>query len=620
MQFSNEILQEISNRINIAELIGEYVELKQSGSNYKGLCPFHTEKTPSFIVSQEKGIYKCFGCGESGNAIKFLYKYLNISFEEAVVTLANRCGVVLPSYSRQDNTIETKLRNLYNIAEIFYHYNLKNEKGVEAYKYFVSRKILPETIERFKLGYSPNKNLLLNEFKRRGIDLTLAKQSGLISYNKEHGQYYDFFRNRAMFPIKDFLGRTIAFGGRQLVKDDKTGKYINSLESEIYNKSQVLFGLSEALQEIRKTKEVFIVEGYLDVISLSQAGITNVVAPCGTALTKEQLELLKKHSNINTIYLLFDGDSAGQEAARKGIPLVLETGLDLRIISLPVPEDPDSLINSENGIEKFNQCKNNSYSFVEFMYKILQDRNSLNNPKEKSDAVKNMINTVLSIKDKSQHFFYLEDIGRIFKYPLAQLQDIYEQQANKKNNTIKNNNISDVLEVDNTKIQINEQIPNDLDLEVEEKDLIKFAVTNANNFKILYEQFNVTESNFFSSTGKLIYEILLEYRDSDNILQALELDDSVPDPVLNIVCRLFFDKEVISSKWKEFIEEEDKINVETTIKKTIARLRVKIIDREIKDISEIMKNDTENIISLLNQIKILQEERKEINDKILNYE
>ena len=170
-----------------------------------------------------------------------------------------------------------------------------------------------------------------------------------------------------------------------------------------------------------------------------------------------------------------------------------------------------------------------------------------------------MINTVLSIKDKSQHFFYLEDIGRIFKYPLAQLQDIYEQQANKKNNTIKNNNISDVLEVDNTKIQINEQIPNDLDLEVEEKDLIKFAVTNANNFKILYEQFNVTESNFFSSTGKLIYEILLEYRDSDNILQALELDDSVPDPVLNIVCRLFFDKEVISSKWKEFIEEEDKV-------------------------------------------------------------
>ena len=241
MQFSNEILQEISNRINIAELIGEYVELKQSGSNYKGLCPFHTEKTPSFHVSQEKGIFKCFGCGVGGNAITFLCKYLNISFEEAVVTLANRCGVVLPSYSRKDNTIETELRNLYNIAENFYHYNLKNEKGVEAYKYFVSRKILPETIERFKLGYSPNKNLLLNEFKRRGIDLTLAKQSGLISYSKEHGQYYDFFRNRAMFPIKDFLGRTIAFGGRQLVKDDKTGKYINSLESEIYNKSQVLF-------------------------------------------------------------------------------------------------------------------------------------------------------------------------------------------------------------------------------------------------------------------------------------------------------------------------------------------------------------------------------------------
>lgn len=608
MRISKEIIDAVVQRTDIVGLIGEYISLKKVGSNYKALCPFHSEKTPSFSVS-EKGFFHCFGCNEGGNAISFLQKYLNLSFVEAVSELAKRCGINI-DLQEFEQSEESEIRDLYNIAQEFYSMLLVQNSGVEALDYFKQRNLSMETIKEFSLGYSSNKwDALFREFMRRGISTELVVKSGLV-VNKNN-KFYDFFRNRAMFPIKDYLGRTIAFGGRQIDGNKSSPKYINSSDTVIYDKKRTLFGIAEAKNSIRKTDEVFIVEGYLDVLSLSQAGIKNVVAPCGTALTKEQLIYLKKHTNVNVLYFLFDGDLAGTNAALRGIPAALEVGFDLRIIKLPEGQDPDTLINLEGGYDEFMYHKNHACSFVDFICDRKRNENKLETPAEKSETIQEIIKLIFLIKDKTQHLFYLENIKEIFNMPIEILKNIYRDLLRnnakpKASNKEENNEVStkDVF------FDVEKLFP-------EEKTIFKFILKNKQNFKTIKEDYRVAENSFITDIAKSIFEIINEFWDAEDVVQELMKEEDRDEELIQLLLKLKMEEFSQSAKWKEFTEIETKVNTEQVVGVALARLRVKAIEIELKELQQKLKvGDMQG----LQQINCLQKEKQDIINTDLRYE
>ncbi len=614
MRIPKDVIEEIKRRAEIVEIIGEYVDLKPtSKNNYKGLCPFHNEKTPSFSVSAE-GLFHCFGCGESGNTITFLEKYLNLSFYETMLLLANRYGINLHIYNEIDDSQESLFRNIYASAQEYYASLLKFQIGSVAYDYFSERKLLPEIMSVFGLGYSPpGFDNLYKELKRKGLEEQLLIDSGII--RRKDNKVYDFFRGRAMFPIRDFLGRTIAFGARKLSESDTAGKYINSADSIIYDKKQTLYGLFEAKNEIRKKNEAIIVEGYIDVISLHQAGIKNVVAPCGTALTYEQLKSLKKHTNTDVLYLMFDGDTAGQNAAERSIIPALEIGYDLRIIMLSENEDPDSLINSVDGAERFEYLKNHYFSFVDFICKKLANEGKLTTPAEKSATIKNIINIILSVPDKSQHVFYIENIEEIFKISREILREIYLQE---KNNVQKNMKKQATTEQKNEKKLIIEEEYNIENLFPEEKEILHFALQGAKNFSILVNEYQISEKNFLSDLGKIIFEIIYEHWDNANIIQAILEDSDIDEHLISIVSELKLINIEENQRWKDFIdfEESNTGNLEKNIVIPLFKLRIKIIDAELEDLRRNMPQADEKFLL---QWKLISEERQKLSDTVLKY-
>jgi len=612
VKIDKTIIDEIIRRIDIIELISEYITLKQSGKNHKGLCPFHNEKTPSFSVSNE-GFYHCFGCGESGNAIKFLQKYLNLSFVEALVFLGNRCGVEVHAQPTE-TTKENQIRTIYQIAQEYYSNLLFQPVGDEAYEYFIQRNIAPETMKQFGLGYSPDKfDSLYNDLKRRGFSAELLIESKIVNY--KNSKFYDFFRARAMFPIKDFLGRTIAFGGRQLGNNKLAGKYINSSESPIYDKKSILFGLFEAKNEARKLNEIYIVEGYIDVISLWQAGIKNVVAPCGTALTFEQLRYLKKHTNVQTVYFLFDGDIAGQNAALRGIAPALEIGFDLRIIVLPDGKDPDTLINQEEGLVEFENYKKHYLSFVDFISKKLISEGALKTPAEKSEAIKIMLSLIWKIKDKAQHVFYIDNIREIFNYPKDAMMELYYASNPEITSKSKDKNITELKTNTSNKKYVD--LTNNL--APEEKIIFKFAVKNAENFAVLIKKYNISENIFITDFAKLLFETLYEYWDSNDLLQELLQSEYVPENISSAVSQLKIENIEESSNWKKFSDQDNfnKISDEDAVETALYKLRIKNIDEELKNIRLSLKAGD---VSLMNQWQKLISEKQYILDNKLRYE
>ena len=348
MKIPNEKIEEIRNAVDIVEYIGGFIKLKKRGKNYLGLCPFHNEKTPSFNVSLDKQMYYCFGCQRGGNVFTFIMEYDNISYVEAVTVLAEKTGI--PITKIENNVQESETEILYSVctfaAKAFY-YNLKTEEGKFAQDYFLKRGFSEKTITTFGLGYSLRGwESLIEKAKEEGLSLYNLEKVGLLK-KRDDGSYYDVFRGRAMFPIFSPLGRVIAFGARKLYDDDPLAKYINSPETPIYQKSKTLYGLWQAKESIREKDFVILVEGYADVISVFQAGIKNVVASSGTALTTEQIQLLSRYTK--NIIFLYDADSAGANAMMRGVDLILENGLDVRVVQLPEGNDPDSFV-QKNGV------------------------------------------------------------------------------------------------------------------------------------------------------------------------------------------------------------------------------------------------------------------------------
>ncbi len=367
------ILNQIQDRVDIVEVISATVPLKKAGSNFKAPCPFHHEKTPSFIVSPEKQIFHCFGCGAGGNVFSFLMKQEQKDFLEVVEMLAEQVGVEIPKdskFSSQTSEKNEQLTSINHIAQDFYHEFLLTKREAEgARQYLKHRGIEEAAIKNFKLGYaSESWDLLIRHIKGKASE-KLIEKSGLAIKRKDAEGYYDRFRHRIMFPILDVKGVCLAFGGR--VMDDSLPKYVNSPETEVYSKSRNLYGLFQARKAIREQDSAIVVEGYMDLIACHQAGVENAVASLGTALTVEQVKLIKR--NTHNVFILYDADQAGELATLRGLELFLEEGLEVKIVRLPEGHDPDSFL-KEFGVDKFRKELSNAKTLFDYRLELLKQK------------------------------------------------------------------------------------------------------------------------------------------------------------------------------------------------------------------------------------------------------
>lgn len=391
-------IEEIKSRIDIVDFLSDYVSLKKAGQNYKGLCPFHSEKTPSFMVSPSKQIFHCFGCNKGGDIFTFLMMYEKMTFSEAVSFLAEKANVTVRGV-KDTNAKSTKevLFSIYKEASLFFSGNLKKFK--DAMNYLKERKINSDSIDMFSIGYSnKEKDSLFNHLKKRGYPLDDIKRSGLVIFGKSG--VYDFFRDRLIFPIFDLQNRVVAFGGRIISEQKNAPKYINSPDTMIFKKGELNYGLNIAKNFISEKGYAIIVEGYLDVITCHQYGVKNAVAPLGTALTLDQLKRIKKFSN--NILLLFDGDSAGISAAKRALKLCYAESLTTKLLLLPAGEDPDSFLR-RHGEKEFKKLLGRSISPIEFLLSLSGNR--------KRDSVREAISLIATCPDPIQKEEELKELA-----------------------------------------------------------------------------------------------------------------------------------------------------------------------------------------------------------------
>lgn len=412
-------VEEIKNRLDIVEIISEYVSnMKQAGSNWKGLCPFHNEKTPSFMVSRDKQIWHCFGCGEGGDVISFVQKIENMEFPEALKILAKRAGVTLRYEDKSLSNQKTKLLDILEAAARFYHFNFfKAAEAEEARKYiFEKRALAEETVKKFFLGFAPNSwDALLNFLRGKGYvekDIFLAG----LSVKKERGSgFYDRFRARIMFPIRDVHGHVVGFTGRLMPEAEKKegagGKYVNTPQTVVYDKSRVIYGLDFAKQEIKKENQAVMVEGNMDVIASHQAGIENVIATSGTAMTVEQVNLLKRYSQ--NIAISFDADLAGNTAAMRGIDIALREGINIKVIMLSpeIGKDPDDYIKKDPSL--WREAIANALAYMDYYIKKTLSTLDIRKIEDKKKAAKTLLAQVVKIPDKVEQTYYLEKLTNI---------------------------------------------------------------------------------------------------------------------------------------------------------------------------------------------------------------
>ena len=408
-RYSDEIIDDVRQSNDIVDVISQYVRLKRSGRNYFGLCPFHNEKSPSFSVSPEKQIFHCFGCGVGGNVFTFLTKIEGINFVEAVQLLAERANIQLPTLENNvDSAKEALKAKVYKVNEFtakYYHENLYRPESKIAQEYIKKRKLSNETLKSFQIGFSGKFDELYKELKKQGFEDREILESGLVNKN-ERGQYIDRYRNRLMFPICDVRGRVIAFGGRVL--DDSKPKYINSPENVVYSKGRHLYGLNVAKKYDIK-KRLLIVEGYMDVVSLHQRDIHNVVASLGTALTQQQGYLLR--NNTEQIILSYDSDEAGQTAKVRAMEILQNMGCDIRVLQMEGAKDPDEYV-IKYGNARFQNLVDKAISVIEFKVKILRQSLNLENTNDKIKFLNEIAKLISKIDNSMEREVYIEKIAK----------------------------------------------------------------------------------------------------------------------------------------------------------------------------------------------------------------
>lgn len=418
VRYSDELIDEIRNSNDIVDVISKYITLKRSGRNFFGLCPFHKEKSPSFAVSPDKQIFHCFGCGAGGNVIHFISKIENLSFRESLELLANRVNIELPTLQNNEDDktlkLKSKVYEINKIAAEFYHENLYKPTSKIAQEYIKKRKLDNRTLKAFSIGYAGNFDELYKILKSKGYTEEEMLASSLVKKSAD-GRYMDSFRKRLMFPIQDVRDRVIAFGGRVL--DDSKPKYINSPENIVYSKGRNLFGLNVARKH--ETKEIIIVEGYMDAISLYQRGITNVVASLGTALTEAQGRLLRRHSE--KIILGYDADGAGQAAILRGMEILQNMGCDIRVLQIEGAKDPDEYV-TKYGPERFQKCVENAISLVEFKVKMLKKDLNLEVTSDKIKFLNEIAKILAKVTNQMEREIYIEKLSRDYQISKEAIQ------------------------------------------------------------------------------------------------------------------------------------------------------------------------------------------------------
>ena len=447
MQISEEVLEKIKEQNDIVDVISETVKLKRSGRNFSGLCPFHNEKSPSFSVSQDKQIYKCFGCGEAGNVITFVMKNKNLPFVDAVKYLGERVNITIEDGLGKRNKTTEKKEMLYKVnveAARFFFSNLMNTKSSK--EYFLNRGIKEETIKKFGLGYAKDSwNNLIFHLRKKGFKDEILLEAGLVSISEKTGNQYDRFRNRVMFPVFDYRGNVIGFGGRVL--DDSKPKYLNSPETLVFQKGTNLYGLNFAIKNKIPDRYFIIVEGYMDLITLHQYGITNVVASLGTALTTNQARLLKRYAD--KVIISYDADIAGQTATLRGLEILRDAGFDVRVLNIPKGKDPDEFVRS-NGREAFRKLINDAIPLIDYRLKRAEEGIDF---RESDSLVKygKRVTNILADLDPVEKDVYVKKISENTGIREQTLYDVLSRELTK--NT-KGNNFVNNKEENGTRLYV----------------------------------------------------------------------------------------------------------------------------------------------------------------------
>jgi DNA primase len=404
------ILEEILGRVDIVEVVGGVIPLKRAGRNFKACCPFHQEKSPSFMVSPDRQIYHCFGCGESGNAFKFLMRHERMEFPEAVEMLAKKAGVALPETPRQNPAATNLITSIFKaneLAVLCYEHSLRSIEGTKAKDYLAIRGISEQSARLFKIGFATERwDSLMNHLRAQGVNLSVMEKAGLI-LPKDAGGYYDRFRNRLMFPIFDLKNRPLGFGGRVL--DQSLPKYMNSPETTVYTKGRHLYGLNWSKDAIRDSDSAAVVEGYLDFILPYQAGFKNIVASLGTALTLEQIRLLKRYTH--NVTLVYDGDPAGEMASLRSLDIFIEEEMRVKVATLPKGFDPDSFVR-KFGVDRFRELVSQAKSLFDYKLGILRSRFDQNGAEGKAEISAQMIESIVKFKSAVLQSEYLKRLSQ----------------------------------------------------------------------------------------------------------------------------------------------------------------------------------------------------------------
>lgn len=619
---SKSTIDTIFNTARVEEVIGDFVQLKRAGSNLKGLSPFTDEKTPSFVVSPSKQIWKDFSTGKGGNVVSFIMEVEQFSYPEALRWLAKRYNIEIEddsTYTPEQEQAEKTKESLYIITDVaknfFKKQLLETEEGqMIGLSYFKERGFTNEIIKKFELGYCPNSwDAFANFAEKKGFTKDIIELSGLVNY-KEDGKRFDKFRDRVIFPIFSTAGRTIGFGGRILRNDIKAAKYLNSPENEIYHKSKTLYGLYQSRQAILKNDECFLVEGYTDVLSMHQSGIENVVASSGTALTKDQIRLIKRFtSNITVMY---DGDPAGIRASFRGIDMILEQEMNIKVLLFPEGEDPDSFARKHSASEITEYIKNHSTDFIKFKTQILLE-DAKNDPVKKSELIREIIDSIALIPNIIKRELYIMETSKIMDIREEVLYKSLAQRLNKGNSPeltpAERNQVLKVVpsnhqkEVISTTATVEEEIIRlillfgNMKVELKDENNEKYETTVIE--EIVY-QFEHNELSFSNQTFQSIYdEVKLgleqnEFRTGDFFVRS-------ENPIIaNLVTNLTIEKHSISDNWlkKQGIHTKQfEDSVATDLFDVILRYKSLFVENQIKQLMDSCKDPN-----------ITEEERAEI--------
>lgn len=641
---SKRTIEKVFETARVEEVIGDFVQLKKSGSNYKGLSPFTEERTPSFMVSPAKQIWKDFSSGKGGTVITFLMEHEQYSYPEAIKYIANKYNIEVEETERtqeqisQDNEKES-LFLVSDFAKNYFKKNLFEEEGkTVALSYLKERNFNDEIIQKFEIGYSVNaKDNFSKAAIHSGYKLNFLEKTGLTIVKENEN--IDRFRGRVVFPIRSMSGRILGFGGRILGSSKNIAKYINSPESLIYQKSKVLYGIFESKQSIVKNDNCFLVEGYTDVIKMHQCGISNVVASSGTALTENQIRLINRLTKNITV--VFDGDAAGSRAALRGIDLILEQGMNVKICNLPEGDDPDSFVSNKNLEEVQSYLNKNSKDFIVYKASLLLD-DSENDPVKKAAVIRDMVESISKISDYIKRELYIKECSSIMNISEQVLYSTLAQIAKKDFNNLKKKPVKEfepisIVKSDKKKSQVNKLY--ELERKIIEililygNDLIDFeeevfsqskdgGSTRKNStrslkvFEKIYMDLHIDEMEFSNDNFKNIYFRIIECFNENKEINIDKFINELSDEQQLEVTNIVMDNE------KYFLHDWEKNNIYPKRKKdtlaqltieTVLNLRCFLIDKkvngfrdEVKE-NQLHKNNLEEVINYSKLKKLLSE-------------